>query len=49
MHNRRAGRESLFEFNPRPLDDLRQYLDLISERWDQALSRLKSFVETDTE
>jgi DNA-binding transcriptional ArsR family regulator len=49
VHNRRAGRESLFEFNPRPLDDLRQYLDLISERWDQALSRLKSFVETDTE
>jgi DNA-binding transcriptional ArsR family regulator len=41
----RAGRESLFAFNPEPLDDLKQYLDLVSERWDNALARLKSFVE----
>jgi len=41
----RAGRESLFEFNPKPMDDLKQYLDFISARWDEALSRLKSFVE----
>jgi DNA-binding transcriptional ArsR family regulator len=42
----RAGRESLFEFNPEPIDELRQYLDVVSARWDEALSRLKSFVET---
>jgi DNA-binding transcriptional ArsR family regulator len=42
----RAGRESLFEFNPEPIDELGQYLDLVSARWDEALSRLKSFVET---
>jgi DNA-binding transcriptional ArsR family regulator len=41
----RAGRESRFEFNPEPIDGLRQYLDLVSARWDEALSRLKSFVE----
>jgi DNA-binding transcriptional ArsR family regulator len=41
----RAGRESRFQFDPAPLHDLREYLSLVSEQWDQALSRLKSFVE----
>lgn len=41
----RSGRESLFEFHPEPMDELKKYLDLVSEQWDQALSRLKSFVE----
>ena len=41
----RSGRESLFEFNPKPIETLREYLDLVSEQWDQALARLKSFVE----
>jgi len=39
------GRESLFEFNPKPIAETRKYLDLVSEQWDHALSRLKSFVE----
>jgi DNA-binding transcriptional ArsR family regulator len=41
----RAGRESLFQFNPEPIAAMHQYLDLVSRQWDQALSRLKSFVE----
>jgi DNA-binding transcriptional ArsR family regulator len=41
----RAGRESLFEINPQPIEELREYLALVSRQWDQALSRLKSFVE----
>ncbi|HLJ41308.1 MAG TPA: metalloregulator ArsR/SmtB family transcription factor [Candidatus Acidoferrales bacterium] len=41
----RSGRESLFEFHPEPIGELKKYLDLVSEQWDQALSRLKSFVE----
>ena len=41
----RSGRESLFEFRPEPFEEVRKYLDLVSEQWDQALSRLKSFVE----
>lgn len=41
----RAGRERLFEFNPKPIADIREYLDLVSAQWDQALSRLKAFVE----
>lgn len=39
------GRESLFEFDPRPMDELRAYLDRVSAEWDQALGRLKAFVE----
>jgi len=45
VHSVRSGRESLFELNPGPLEEIRRYLDRVSEQWDQALSRLKSFVE----
>jgi len=45
VHSVRRGRESLFEFDPQPMEEIRKYLDLVSEQWDQALSRLKSFVE----
>src|SRR6266700_8430188 len=45
VHCIHAGRESRFEFDPRPIDGMKEYLDLVSEQWDQALSRLKSFVE----
>ncbi|SRR5579871_6811805 len=41
----RAGRENLFAFRPEPLRELRSYLDEVSEQWDDALGRLKSFVE----
>src|SRR5271157_1602310 len=41
----RSGRESLFEFNPQPIQELRSYLDIVSEQWDHTLARLKSFVE----
>jgi DNA-binding transcriptional ArsR family regulator len=41
----RAGRESRFQFDPRPIERMKQYLNFVSEQWDQALSRLKSFVE----
>ena len=41
----RRGRESRFQFDPQPIEGIKQYLDFVSEQWDQALSRLKSFVE----
>ena len=41
----RAGRESRYEFNPEPIVGLKQYLELVSEQWDQALGRLKRLVE----
>jgi len=45
VHSARTGRESRFEFNPQPIVGLKEYLDLVSEQWDQALARLKTFVE----
>src|SRR6266851_9014180 len=45
VHSVRAGRESLFELNPEPIEEIKKYLDLVSEQWDQALARLRSFVE----
>ena len=45
VHSIRTGRESRFEFDPRPIEGMKAYLNLVSEQWDQALSRLKLFVE----
>ena len=42
----RHGRESRFEFDLKPIEDIQQYLALVSEQWDRALSRLKAFVES---
>ena len=42
----RSGRESLYVFEPQPFDTIRSYLDQVSRQWDDALARLKSFVET---
>ena len=41
----RSGRESLFELEPRPIEEVRNYLDQVSRQWDDALARLKSHVE----
>lgn len=41
----RRGRESLFELEPKPLDEARRALETISHQWDETLARLKSFVE----
>jgi DNA-binding transcriptional ArsR family regulator len=45
VHSIRTGRESRFEFDPRPIEGMKAYLNLVSEQWDRALSRLKRFVE----
>ena len=42
-----AGRECLFELEPRPLEEVRDYLNLVSKQWDVALARLKKLVETE--
>lgn len=43
----RAGRERLFELDPQPVHELRDYLTRISAEWDEALARLRSLVESD--
>jgi DNA-binding transcriptional ArsR family regulator len=45
VHGVRAGRRKLFEFDPQPMDEIKRYLDLVSDRWDRALAKLKHFVE----
>ena len=45
VRSTRAGRESRFELNPGPIVALKDYLDLVSRQWDDALERLRDFVE----
>jgi DNA-binding transcriptional ArsR family regulator len=45
VHAERAGRERMFQFDPRPIREMTNYLDRVSSQWDEALARLKSFVE----
>ena len=45
VQQERVGRESRFAFRPEPLKEVRSYLDYVSSQWDDALARLKYFVE----
>lgn len=45
VHGSRAGRENLFALAPQPIEEMQDYLSDVSRQWDQALARLKSFVE----
>ena len=45
VHCVREGRQSLFEFDPGPIEEMKRYLEGVSEQWDEALGRLKAFVE----
>jgi hypothetical protein len=40
-----AGRESRFGLEPEPLGAAKEYLDEVSNQWDDAPARLKSFLE----
>ncbi|MGD0674382.1 MAG: metalloregulator ArsR/SmtB family transcription factor [Polyangiaceae bacterium] len=41
----RDGRESVWELQPRRLEEAQRYLDQISKQWDGAIDRLKGLVE----
>ena len=41
----RQGRERVWELRTRQLEDARRVLDTISQRWDEALERLRAMVE----
>ena len=45
VHDVKAGRERLWEFDAQQLDEARRSLELISQQWDEALARLKRAVE----
>ena len=46
VRSSRQGRERIWELEPKRLADAHRYLDRISQEWDDALDRLKRFVET---
>jgi DNA-binding transcriptional ArsR family regulator len=41
----RSGRERLWELAPHGLEEAHRYLDAVSKQWEDALGRLKAFVE----
>jgi DNA-binding transcriptional ArsR family regulator len=45
VHDVRRGRERVFDLDTARLDVARRCLDQISQRWDEALGRLRSLVE----
>jgi DNA-binding transcriptional ArsR family regulator len=45
VHSARGGRQSLFELDPAPMKDLREYLERVAAHWDQVLGRLRALVE----
>lgn len=45
VSSRKVGRESLYALKPQRLHDATAYMDVVSRQWEQALGRLKSFIE----
>lgn len=43
----KAGRETVWALDRRPLSKARDHLDRISRQWDEAIERLRAFVEKD--
>jgi len=41
----KVGRERLWEFEPKSLNEAQRSLELIAQQWDRALARLKVAVE----
>jgi DNA-binding transcriptional ArsR family regulator len=45
VRGKRHGRERVWELEPQQVEIARRYLDQVSKRWDEALNRLRTFVE----
>ena len=45
VHSLKAGRESRFVLDPKPIVSAQAYLEHVSRQWDSALARLKALVE----
>ncbi|AMO22008.1 metalloregulator ArsR/SmtB family transcription factor [Ramlibacter solisilvae] len=45
VHDLRAGRERLWQFDPAQLEQARQSLEIIGRQWEAALGRLKASIE----
>src|SRR6202021_3676100 len=42
VHGARAGRESLFTFNPQPVIEMKEYLEWVWKHWYSALESLRA-------
>ena len=47
VRSTRRGRERVWDLAPERLSDAHEYLNRVSRMWDQAIDRLRAFVETD--
>ena len=47
VSSERNGRERIWRIEPEPLTDASDYLVALSKRWDNAIDRLRAFVETE--
>ncbi|BBX03455.1 transcriptional regulator [Mycolicibacterium moriokaense] len=45
VSSQRHGRERIWRVRPEPLSDASEYLDALSRRWDNAIGRLRTYVE----
>ena len=45
VQSERLGRETRFTFVPTPIEETQNYLEEIAKQWEDALGRLKKFVE----
>jgi DNA-binding transcriptional ArsR family regulator len=45
VRSHRHGRESVWQLERKRLNEARRYLDVIAKHWDDALGRLRAFVE----
>jgi DNA-binding transcriptional ArsR family regulator len=49
VNSSRVGRESRYTYVSKPIEQARSYLETVSAQWDDALSRLKDFIESTEE
>lgn len=45
VSSQRHGRERIWRVQPKPLTDASEYLNALSQRWDKAIDRLRTYVE----
>jgi DNA-binding transcriptional ArsR family regulator len=45
VHALKQGRESRFAIQPQRIEEAKSYLDRVAQQWDDALSRIRTFVE----
>ena len=45
VSSQRHGRERIWRVQPKPLADASEFLNTLSQRWDKAIDRLRTYVE----